>query len=154
MCSFSIVNPDRSLSNSVFDWRDYGMFGFLADVRNYSQVPGFKAKGCVPDVSMGVFQDECFQAALQNCGHQFHSWSNLTAKELNDFDYDQVFWDKRVSRQIGPRLWSGIETAEEGEGRHLTIREFLGPLFFHHLQCLNALDTNPANVRVLFCFDN
>ena len=127
------------------DGRSYGIFGFLADVRNYSHVPPIsEARGLPDDVSSAVDCDEYG-------GNHSHSW--LMLRELMEHDYDQVFWDRRVTKQIGPNHWDGAALAEEGEGKHVTLREFLGPWYFNELEKLKAVG-DPDTVRVVFWFDN
>ncbi|MGB2626447.1 MAG: hypothetical protein WAK20_06635 [Candidatus Acidiferrum sp.] len=131
-----------------FDERNYGMFGLLADVRNYSHVPVIaEPKHSLPDdVSDGV------KAEYGDDG-DWHTTTYLTLRQLLDFDYDQVFWDRRVTKQTTPNSWDGAALAEEGEGRHLTVREFVGQHFFHDLEILQTLGSWDT-VRVVFWFDN
>lgn len=82
-----------------------------------------------------------------------HSASFLSAKELLEFDYDKEFWNRRVSKQIGPNSWTGAGLAEEGEGKIVTYRDNLGEWFFKHLGELAQLG-NPEDVRIVFWFDN
>lgn len=127
-----------------FDWRSYNMFGFLANVRNYSEVPTIaEPKHAIPEDASPEVKEAW--ADWEGDGHTA-TW--LTVKQLLDFNYDQVFWDKRVMRD-----GDGASTAEEGEGEHLTIREFLGELFFDHLEVLKSLG-DPESVRIVFWFDN
>lgn len=127
-----------------FDWRQYGMYGFLADVRNYSHVPVIaEPKWVIPEDATKEVKEE-----FEKWNGDAHTATWLTAKQLLDFDYDQVFWDKRVTRD-----GDGAAEANEGEGEHLTIREFLGEEYFEHLETLKSLG-DPENVRVIFWFDN
>ena len=131
-----------------FDWRSYGMFGFLAGVRNYSQVPLIQEPTyAVPDDCSSWVREESDWLSGA------HSHGCLTLRQLVEYDYTQVFWDRRVMKQIGAGVWNGAALAEEGEGRHLTIRKFLGEDFFvdiEKLKLLGGLD----DVRVIFWFDS
>lgn len=135
----------RTHGDSPFSWRSYSMFGFLADVRNYSHVPviaepHYKIPDDVSEVVRSDYEDWEYGA---------HTATWLTVKQLNDFDYDQVFWDRRVTKN-----GDGAALADEGEGAHLSIREFLGEAFFNELAILTAIDKDPENVRVVFWFDS
>jgi hypothetical protein len=132
----------------VDDWidnRSYGWFGFLANVRNYSHVPSISnPKGLPQDISEGG-------AIEWDNEYDGHSCSYLTLKELLDFNYDQEFEDRRVTRQTGNFI-DGSALAEPGEGETITIREFLGTLL-DHIHKLKEYG-EPENVRVVFWFDN
>jgi hypothetical protein len=134
---------------SPFDWRSYGLFGFLADVRNYSHVPVIaQPKFTIPaDVSSEVAE------MYLGWKGDAHTASWLTLRELMEFDYEQVFWDLRVTKQVSANGWSGAALAEEGEGTHPTIREFLGAAYFRDVEVLKTLGA-PDDVRVVFWFDN
>ena len=132
-----------------FDWRSYGMYGFLADVRNYSAVPPISpARGLPEDIVRpepnfyGEYDDHL------DLGD--HSFSWLTVAELLAFDYDQPVEDRRVTRQIAHNLTSGAVTAEPGEGEMTTYRAFLGQGFFDDLQKLKDIGAE----RVVFGFDS
>lgn len=126
-----------------FGWRNYGMFGFLADVRNYSYVPVIAERRGIPgDVSAEVLDDYHWWTG------NAHSATWLTLAELLAYDYDQTFWDRRVTRN-----GDGAALAEEGEGEHVTLREFLSEGFFADLETLRGLG-DPADVRVVLWFDN
>ena len=126
--------PNRFYENKVtyepFDWRSYGMFGFLADVRNYSKVPTIvpERRDCPADASPYVrerFETGCY-----------HSVSWISLAELLEYDYDKTFVDMR---EVPP------ETT--------TLRDFLGEYFFRDLSILNSLG-DPKNIRIVFGFDS
>lgn len=129
--------------------RNYGVFGFLADVRNYSHVPVVaECKYSIPDDAA----PETKAAWSEWEGHG-HSASWLTLEQLLAVDYGKTFWNRRVTKQVAPNAWNGAALAEEGEGTHETLREFLGDTFFLHLDTLKTLG-KPEDVRVVFWFDN
>lgn len=137
----------RERGDHPFDWRSYGLFGFLAGVRNYSEVPTIvEPRGFPEDASDEV------KKAWEEWEYGGHTPSWITVKELLDFDYDQVFWDRRVTKVEG-NVTNGAAHAEEGEGEHLTIREFLGEMYFKHLEALKEIGS-PENTRIVFWFDN
>jgi hypothetical protein len=77
-----------------FDWRSYGMYGFLADVRNYSAVPSIAEKRGFPeDASEGV-------KAEYDDGFDCHPASWLTVNELLIFNYDGMTESRRVTRLV------------------------------------------------------
>jgi len=123
----------------LFDWRDYGMFGFLADIRNDAHVPVIaEPRGLPEDCSPEVAKS---YAAWGVDGHT-PSW--LTLAELQAFDYDLRFWNRRAA------------LADEGEGTHETIRELLGPGYFDELCRLGEMwpGLGADNVRIVFWFDS
>lgn len=138
----------KDKGGSPFDWRNYSMFAFLADVRNYDHCePLSEPRGIPDDISDEVKQE------YEYWEYDAHSASFLTAKELLDFDYDKKFENWRVTKQTSPNCWDGASLAEEGEGKILTYREKLGGWFFTHLNELKELG-EPEDVRIVFWFDN
>lgn len=128
-------------ASAPFPYRDYGLFGFLADVRNYSYSPVIaEPRGLPADVSAPV-------RAEYGDDDWWHSASWLTVAELLGFDYDQVFEDLRSA------AWPGPVSVTPGQGERVTLREFLGEGFFERLGELAQLG-DPNNVRVVFWFDN
>lgn len=128
-----------------FDWRSYGMFGFLAGVRNYSDVPPIAERRGVPtDASREVAED------YERWDSDAHSASWLSVAELLAFNYDAPCENRRVMRQVGPNHYNGGCTCNPGEGEQTTFREFLGEGFFEELRKLQAADVE----RVVFWFDN
>lgn len=124
---------------SPFNWRDYGMFGFLANVRNYSIVPPIAEPRGVP-----VGAHRSVRNKLKRC----HSRSWLSVEELAAFHYDSTFEDRRFTRQCAPGAWDCGATAEHGEGAVTTFREFLGGAFFRDLKLLQDCGAD----RVVFGF--
>lgn len=148
-----IVNADGTYTvvDSVpFSNRSYGMFGFLADVRNYSKVPTIAQPRGLPAY---LEKDEEYDDGEEkpfgyDYGHKpvglnpfgSHTRSYLTVQELNEFDYEQTFEDRRKD--------SGSLPA--GEGRLTSFREFLGEGFFRDLCAMEALGVT----HIVFGFDN
>ena len=123
-----------------FDQRSYGMFGFLAGVRNYSAVtPISYPRGLPNDVSPEVWD------ACKEWGGDGHSHSWLTVQELSNFDYNQVMEDRRVTIN-----GNGGCTCEPGKGKKMTYRQFLSQFFFDELQRVKDAGAE----RVVFWFDN
>lgn len=136
------------LDPEPFDCRDYRLFGFLADVRNYSHSPVIsKRRGIPGDASEHVLEMNDY---WDSDGHS-HTW--LLLRELLDFDYNQEIWDQRVMKQDGPNSWNGAALAEEGEGAHLRLGVFLGEWYFKELNRFKQLGP-PEDTRIVFWFDN
>lgn len=128
-----------------FDWRSYGLYGFLADVRNYSGVPVLAMPRGMPDDASATVKEECEQ--WNSDGHT-HSW--LSVEELLAFNYDAPVEDRRVTVRVSDNHFDGGRTVIPGQGEMTTWREFLGPDFFRDLQRLKDTGTE----RVVFWFDN
>lgn len=123
-----------ALDFAPFDNRSYGVFGFLAGVRNYSGVPPISPPRGAPEgssMSMEYWGD-----------HHSHSW--LSVQELAAFDYNAMVEDRRVTINN-----SGGCTCAPGEGKTMTWREFLGEGFMEDLAELVRLGAD----RIVFCFD-
>lgn len=128
-----------------FDSRNYGVFGFLAGVRNYSALtPISDPRGFPPDANARVAAD------YESWSTDAHSASWLSVDELAAFDYDAICEDRRVTRQISPNHYDGGCTCYPGEGKKQTYREFLGGWFFDDLKKLQEAGAE----RVVFWFDN
>ena len=131
----------------AFDGRDYGLFGFLADVRNYSHSPVIaEPRGLPDDVDLEADEREFYVG-------DGHSASWLLLSELLAYDYEQVFWDRRITREVSPGHFDGAALALEGEGEHVTLRAFLGEWFFRRLDELALLGA-PEDIRIVFWFDS
>lgn len=133
-----------------FDWRNYRVFGFLAGVCNYSAIqPLSEPKGLPIDISPEVAAGAEY---WDGDGHS-HSW--LTLAELLSRDYDAEIWDRRYTKQVGPRSFDGGATCAVDEihlGTRNSLREFLGPHFMEHLNVLKSLGASDS-VRIVFWFD-
>ena len=74
-----------------FDYRHYGLYGFLADVRNYSAIKPIAETRGLPHCSDGV------QKEYDKWDMDAHSSSWLSLEELERFDYDAEMEDRRVA---------------------------------------------------------
>jgi hypothetical protein len=127
----------KGLGDSPFDWRSYGMYAFLAGVRNYSAIqPISDPRGLPTDLSPELAKETDDDDSLLAA-----SW--LTVEELLVHDYDQVINDRRLD---------GGRTGGPGEGTLMPLREFLGESFFRDLDILKGIG-DPARTRVTFWFD-
>lgn len=136
-CGYKVV-----LKNA-FDYRDYGLFGFLADVRNYSNIPPIS-------IPRGLPQDVSLEVKSYTCLNFGHSYSWLSVKELADYDYDFTIEDRRCTVEVEPGFLNGGVTCDKGEGVFMTVRAFLGP---HYFKKLNEIIESGAD-RIVFWFDS
>lgn len=124
-----------------YDYRNYALFGWLADVRNYSGFPPYHPdRGLPKDIS-----PEAYEQAEWN-----HSATWYTIEELISFDYDQPVEDLRVTREIAPGFFNGGCTAEPGGGEMTTYRAAFGDEFIEDLHRLKAAGVE----RLIFSFDS
>lgn len=128
-------------SQEPFDVRNYGMFGFLANVRDYSHVPPLSDPRGLPDDANADWKSR------REDGY-YHSFSWFLLSELLAFDYDSTFEDLRY---FDGR--SGAAIHEPGSGEIVTFRKFLGDPFFRDLEIMKGLG-DPTLTRVLICFDS
>lgn len=125
--------------------RNYGTFAFLAGVRNYSAVtPITEPRGFPADASREV------KADYETWDIDAHTPSWLTLDELQAYDYEQKLEDRRYTRQEGPNSFDGGATCEPGEGKKMTVREFLHQGFFDDLDTIKRVGAE----RIIFWFDN
>src|SRR5882724_8843475 len=86
--AFDLDEYDRKMygkdkGDEPFDWRDYGLFGFLADVRNYSASPVIAEPRGLPD---DLDMDE--ETRREHADGWYHTESWLSLAELLAYDYD------------------------------------------------------------------
>ena len=125
--------------DDVWDERNYALFGFLANVRNYSAVP-------VVSPPRGLPEDASLTVTKAFGSGEFHTASWLSLDELVSFDYGQTFIDRRnIAKGFNDNCSVPI-----AEGRRAIVRDILGPLFFHHLARMRAARID----RVIFWFED
>ncbi len=166
----------KDKGDSPFDNRNYSVFAFLADVRNYDCCEPLSQPKGLPDDSEYLNSPSPYEDGYNFFSGKpipegewqtirkdieeddYHSRSHLYLKELLDFDYDKTFWNRRITRityrEDGSVAGSnGACLAEEGEGEIVSYRKNLGDWFFVHLEELKQIG-EPENVRIVFWFDN
>lgn len=126
----------------VFDGRHYGLFAFLANVRNYSAITPLDDPRGVPD----DFDSE----AYREWGCDAHSASWFSGAELGAIDFNQVIEDRRVTRQTAPNCFDGSCTCSPGNGNQMRLYEFLGAKYVNDIQAIAAI----GDSRLVFWFDN
>lgn len=164
--SYNVPNYDfqDSLDYSTFpfNYRSYGLFGFLANIRNMHNIPSITDHRGLPEDSIwleqqtsdnNIFRETNRQEALD--GHYGHTW--VTLQELLDFAYDQVFEDRRSRNVLSNAdnsvvIYSGSTMLKEGQGNMTNIRDFLGDFYFLQLEALKTFG-EPSNVRLIMYFD-
>lgn len=121
----------------IFTSRSYAIYGFLANVRNYSKVPPIAERRGLPiDVSASV------NCAYENILEGFAtSW--LTVEELANFDYNCTFEERRCMIN-----GNGGSTCDIGKGVMCTFKDFLGNHFFDSIEELKKVKAD----RIVFWF--
>ncbi len=112
-------NGEWELIESDIDFgRCYAFFGWLNDVRNYSDVPVFS----------GTKSDIPADATKRSVDfHDYnHSACHVYVKDLMEFDYDAPVENRRVTRKMPNGVINGGCTCAEGEGEQTTYREIFG----------------------------
>lgn len=129
-----------------FDYRSYGLYGFLANVRNYSEVPFIQESRGIPQDSPSYGKDLDYESLGE------HNFGYIILKELLDFDYDKTFQDMRTSETVG-NLTNGAARSKI-VGVTITFKEFLGEHYFNQLKILKRSIDNPEDLRIIFGFDS
>ena len=137
---FLEVDSTDKYTDDPFCWRSYGLYGFLANVRNYSECEPISEPKGVPE-NLSTEGQSLFQEGIDD---HSHSW--LTLQELLNFNYEKEFTDKRRKSQGGP--YNGTNDDE----CQVSYREFLGRFYFERLEILKALG-KPEDVRLVFWFN-
>ncbi|GGQ98932.1 hypothetical protein [Deinococcus ruber] len=110
--------------------RNYALFSIFADVRNTFGIrPIAQARGLPADVTASVRAD-C--EAHAQWGHNT-SW--LSLKELLEYDWEQIVLD-------------------DDNSTNATCREATSPFVEDTLPFLQSLVADPADLRLIFWFDN
>lgn len=139
-------------SHQPFAEQNYGLFAFLADVRNYACLPVLSQPRGLPAVEKP--QDSEGWGAIwefnrptdwpDHEGHYSKTW--YLVSELLNFDYDAQFENRRNEN-------CGDEPLPVGSGKITTIREYIGPKFFEDLETLRLLG-EPDKTRVVISFES
>lgn len=112
--------------HNFFDFQNYGVYAWLADVRNYSEIEPITARRGLPEdyvasciKSAGTEIDQwwspvCWDDHLWDT--YAHSW--LMVDEILAADFDKIVEDRRVT--------DDSYVCSKGKGNILTLREYLG----------------------------
>lgn len=125
-------------------WRSYALFGFLADVRNYSAIPPLSPpRGLPPGLIAPPDEDDLPDEEWLGA----FSFSWLSVDEMLAVDYEQTVEDRRANGSEDG-IHFGAYTLPPGSGRKMTLREFLGIDYFAALDALVAAHAE----RIVFGF--
>jgi len=145
--------------------RNYDFFGILADVRNYAGAkPISEPKGVPSDVSEEVKEE------IEHWGADGHSYSYVTLKEFDDYDWESESIDGRIStirkstgEELGKALYDYRQDLSKEEldkidveFKHLKrkAKDLLSPKWKAYIELMQTYSSNPENVRIVFWFDN
>ena len=138
------------MSSSPFEEQNYGLFGLLADVRNYARIPIITELKGLPKVEFPAVKatDIGFSCMEPDDPWPLH-WDNHSAtwyllSELLEFDYDVQFENRRDD--------SG-DTLPAGDGQLTTIRRYIGEKYFEDLDKLSEI-ADSDKIRVIISFDS
>lgn len=122
----------------IFPGNHYGLYGWLADVRNYSAItPVLPEQRGVPD------DFEVEEEWVWSGGYDFWGASWILASELASVDFDQTVEDRRCARGNDCGC-----TCEPGEGEKMTLAEFLGEPYVSGIKKVIAR----GDARMIFWF--
>lgn len=142
-----LFDNSTTFGDSPINWRDYNLYSWLADVRNYLCVPAISPPRGIPDdVSPEVAQANDAWAVVSHS----HSWLSLA--ELLAVDYDVAFGDKEATTQV-PDFLNGKSLTNEEKGKRFTLRKHLSEEYFQILEILKTIG-DPCDVRIVFWFDS
>ena len=140
--------------------RNYDMFGVLADVRNYvNAVSISEPRGIPEDVSKKVMKE----IEGWDCDGHSHSW--LSWKDIQEYDWKQIFHDGRESavvKSTGKELWKASYSdksynSEDIEFKFLdrTADELISDDWKEVFQVMSEQSKilGDENVRIVFWFD-
>lgn len=142
-------------TNQPFMQRSYRLFGVLAGVRNYSEIPpiklpiGWPADLATDDGWVSIDANPHNDIYL---GDHSKTWYSL--KELLEFDWLKTCEDRRAGVQIAEGLYSGAGTCEPGKGAKMTYAEAVGWYFMCDLEILRERFDSLEDVRILIGFDS
>jgi len=121
----------KDLGPEPFSTRNYGLFGFLANVRNMSECTPLRYSRGLPPEYANYWESNNSHNSLYLGDHSF-SW--LLLSELLNFDYSKEFYDQRYKERR-------------------TYKDLVGEKFFTSLEIMKTLGP-PEHVRVVFGFDS
>ncbi|EDK1561926.1 hypothetical protein [Enterobacter hormaechei] len=136
------------VTHRPFSEQNYGVFAFLADVRNYACLPVLSEPRGLPPVEKTTEEKDYFGWGTETTEWSAHE-DNYSAtwylvSELLEFDYDTEFENRRNAA-------SGDNPLPSGSGKRMTIREYLKPKYFEDLDILKRLG-EPDKTRVVMSF--
>lgn len=149
---FSLYEIEKEIfkqrGDSPFYSEESSIFAFLANVENYDSILPLtiKSRGLPKDVCKEIKADWKNRHFIEECTNPTFIYLN----ELNEFDYDRKFITRnKISKKYGKS--SSLTFEPESKGTLISYRDYLGEMFFKHLQELNELG-DPEDVRIIFWF--
>tara|TARA_B100000749_G_C18443540_1_gene473238 strand:+ start:1241 stop:1744 length:504 start_codon:yes stop_codon:yes gene_type:complete len=134
--------------SSPFTQQNYDLFSLLAGVRNYAIAPVIKSPVGLPPEPESSCQGEWGFSYSEPCsiheGNHSKTWYLLS--ELLKFDYEKIFENRRSE-------FCSSDTVPEGEGRMMSLRQFVGSVYFDDLAVLSTL-ADSDDVRVIMSFES
>ncbi len=138
------------MRSSPFECKNYELFGFLSDVRNYACIPVIAERRGLPEVDQpdfgtgldAIFMERDYEAWPLHTHNHSGTW--LLVSELMAYDYDTIFENRRGDT---------IDTVPKGNGVLITVRESIGDEYFEHLEILKSIG-DPDKIRVIISFDS
>lgn len=118
--------------------RNYAVFGWLADVRNYHGIPPLAEPRGMPEGYESDYHE----------GNHSHTW--FAVDELASFDFDRQVEDRRFTAKLPSGITSGGLTAPAGHGVQTTYRELFGKWFVDGIAALKASGAE----RIVLSFDS
>ena len=150
--------PEGGIILKRLDDRNYNMFAVLADVRNGTwsdKIPPISQPRGLPE-EHADYDDNSY-------GFGDHSFSWLTLRELQDYDWNQTITnrgyvsDAQVAELKGgkkPTSYAGWSSSGQQVTWVDTVGGMVGEDVFEDLNTLAKLAANPDDVRLVFGFDS
>lgn len=142
------ADGEEPYSNVPFYWQDYRVFGFIAGVRNYSDITPIK----IPEKP----EKPSFTIRKHLKRNWVDVWQTLTVEELLSVNYLKMVEDRRYCQQVDKNLFFGGVTCLPGQGEKMSLSDFLGYSFMKHLSQLKEICDKEGieykNLRVIWGF--
>lgn len=142
---------DEATCNPFLE-QNYGLFAFLADVRNYACIPVLSQPRGLPPTNTPTDTEGLgslweFNRRTDWPEHEDNSCATwFLVSELLAYDYDTVFENRRNGD-------SRDEPVPVGCGELTTVREYIGSKFFEDLEVMRQLG-EPEKIRVIISFSS
>jgi hypothetical protein len=141
------MSYDSIYQNVPFSFRNYRMFGWLANVRNLSDTPYLSEPKGIPNLATFTTRRKFQYQEIV---------THFTLNELIDFPYFSKVVDHRTSVSLGTNFIAGGGYDEKGITT--TYYEFLPKAYFTHMNLLKDwADQNQIeykNIRIIFGFSD
>lgn len=153
----NIANSDWSIDPfSPFQVQNYGVFAFLANVRNNFMLAPVSYHPGLPDGHESIEQiinmlgDKGFVSRYPYGILEGYFQVHVYLSDLVKFNYDQQFEDRRNYACWPPDFKDSVEP---GDGVITTYRELLGEKYFDDLNSLKNI-SRQGDVRIILAFES